>query len=174
VVSLNGFSQGFVLNLTIVSYEVNVTSLLHFNWPSAIPLTMKETKTMKIKSHLTLATLIVAGMFATGCQQLSQQTAGAGQQQTAAPTETKKDDVKQPVATGNAHTHPAVPACTNSITHSHPFTDPNHTHHYSCKPGVAHKGAGPAVPHVKAKGNYKGPVAMDKASQSALKQYQQK
>ena len=126
---------------------------------------------MKIKSQLTIAALIVAGMFATGCQQLSQ-TAGASQQQTAEPE--KKEETKQPAATGNAHTHPAIPACTNSITHTHGFSDPNHTHHYSCKPGVPHKGAGPAVPKVKAKGNYKGPVSMDQASQDALKQYQKK
>jgi len=31
----------------------------------------------------------------------------------------------------------------------------------------------PVVPHVKAKGNYKGPVAMDNASKAAMQQYQQ-
>ena len=31
----------------------------------------------------------------------------------------------------------------------------------------------PMVPKVKAKGNYKGPVAMDPASQGAMQQYQQ-
>jgi len=32
----------------------------------------------------------------------------------------------------------------------------------------------PMVPKVKAKGNYKGPVAMDPASQGAMQQYQQR
>ncbi len=32
----------------------------------------------------------------------------------------------------------------------------------------------PVVPKVKAKGNYKGPVAMDPASQGAMQQYQQR
>lgn len=31
------------------------------------------------------------------------------------------------------HSHPAIPGCTNSITHSHPFTVRNHKHSYSCK-----------------------------------------
>ena len=135
---------------------------------SAFPSTMKETKTMKIKSSLTIAALIMTGMFATGCQQMSQQ-------QTAAPaTTTPATTTTTPAAGGNAHTHPAVPACTNSITHSHASNDPNHTHHYSCKPGIPHNGTGPAMPKVKAKGNYKGPVSMDQASQNALKQYQKK
>jgi outer membrane murein-binding lipoprotein Lpp len=131
---------------------------------------------MKIKSQLTFATLIVSGMFATGCQQLSkmnpvsQQTAGASQQQTAAP-EVKPAETA-PAASGTAHTHPAIPGCTNSVTHTHPFTDPNHTHHYSCKPNSGSTGV--AVPKVKAKGKYKGSVTMDKSSKEVMQQYQQK
>jgi hypothetical protein len=139
---------------------------------------------MKIKSQLTLATLLVAGMFATGCQQmsqmnpLSQQTAGASQQQTAAPevkpaeTTTATTGSCDPKTDKWCHTHPPVPGCTNSVTHSHPYTDPNHTHHYSCKPGVGH--AGVDVPKVKAKGKYKGAVTMDKSSKEVMQQYQQK
>jgi len=131
---------------------------------------------MKIKSQLTLATLIVAGMFAAGC---SQQQA-VGSQQTAkqaAPVE--HAGKAAPVAAGACnpkadkwcHSHPAIPGCTNSITHSHQFTDPNHKHAYSCK-GGRHAGHAPVVPHVKAKGVYKGAVSMDAGSRATMKQYQ--
>ena len=139
---------------------------------------MKEIKTMKIKTPLTLAALLVAGLLATGCQQM-QQTAGASQQQTAAP-ETKTTDTKAPStnAVAGSHSHPAIPGCTNSVTHTHPTKDPNHNHAYGCKGGVPHigggQGKGPAVPQVKAKGKYKGPVSMDKKSQQLMQQYQQK
>ena len=125
---------------------------------------------MKMKSQLTLAALIMAGLLATGCSQ--QQAAGSQQQQAAPATETKTETTT--AAPAGSHTHPAIPGCTNSVTHSHASNDPNHTHHYSCKPGVGHVGGGLAIPHVKAKGNYKGPVAMDSASQAAMQQYQQK
>ena len=136
---------------------------------------------MKIKSQLTLATLIVAGMFATGCQQM-QQTAGASQQttgssqqttgssqQTAEPTEVTTTTT---TTTGggdpNMHTHADAPACA-SKTHSHPGARPGHTHVYGCVAGQRR----PMVPKVKAKGNYKGAVQMDAASKAAMQQYQQ-
>lgn len=118
---------------------------------------------MKIKSQLTLATLIVAGMFATGCQQMSQQTA-----QQAAPAATQEPAAAAAPTGENCHTHPPVPACTESITHCHPSNNPNHTHTYGCKGG--HKA--PAVPKVKAKGNYKGPVTMEQSSKEVMQQYQ--
>lgn len=121
---------------------------------------------MKIKSQITLATLLVAGMFATGCQQM-QQVAGAGQQQAAAPAETAPATTA-PAATGDTHTHADAPDCATK-THSHKFTDPNHKHVYGCVAGQR-----PAVPKVKAKGNYKGPVAMDAGSKEVMQQYQQK
>lgn len=31
------------------------------------------------------------------------------------------------------HSHPAIPGCTKSITHSHPYSNRNHKHNYSCK-----------------------------------------
>lgn len=131
---------------------------------------------MKIKSPLAIAALIMAGMFATGCQQMSQQQTAAPATTTtpATATTTPAAGGCDPKADKSCHTHPPVPACTNSITHSHQFTDPNHTHHYSCKPGIPHKGTGPVIPKVKAKGNFKGPVKMNQTSQDALKQYQQK
>ncbi len=131
---------------------------------------------MKIKSPLAIAALIMAGMFATGCQQMSQQQTAAPATTTtpATATTTPAAGGCDPKADKSCHTHPPVPACTNSITHSHQFTDPSHTHHYSCKPGIPHKGTGPVIPKVKAKGNFKGPVKMNQTSQDALKQYQQK
>ncbi|WP_154724441.1 hypothetical protein [Thiothrix nivea] len=39
-------------------------------------------------------------------------------------------------------------------------------------PAPAPVAPAPVVPHVKAKGNYKGPVSMDPASAAAMQQYQ--
>ena len=117
---------------------------------------------MKIKSQLTLATLIVAAMFATGCQQMSQQTA---QTAPAAATETK------PAAQNNDanyHCHEDAPPCATKC-HSHPGATPGHKHVYGC---VAGQGQRPMVPKVKAKGNYKGAVSMDQSSKSVMQQYQ--
>lgn len=137
---------------------------------------------MKIKSQLTLATLIVAGMFATGCQQM-QQTAGAsqqttgssqqttgGSQQTAESAEVTTTTTTTTTGGGdpNMHTHADAPACA-SKTHSHPGARPGHTHVYGCVAGQRP----PMIPKVKAKGNYKGAVQMDPASRAAMMQYQQ-
>lgn len=92
-----------------------------------------------MKSQLTIAGLLFAGLLATGC---SQQQAAGGQQQTAAP--------ETPAA-------PAAPAAP--VAPAHPVAP--------VRPAPA-----PVVPKVKAKGNYKGPVAMDPASKAALQQYQ--
>lgn len=149
---------------------------------------------MKFKSHITLATLLVAGMFATGCQQLqqtagaagvagaSQQMASSSQQQTAT---TKPAEGEKPASTTSGatsapgtHSHPAIPGCTNSVTHTHKFNDPKHTHSYGCKGGKGKAkavGAGKGgMPKVKAKGKYKGPVSMDKKSKTLMQQYQQR
>ncbi len=72
-----------------------------------------------------------------------------------------------PVPMGNAHTHPAIPGCTNSITHNHPYNNPNHTHRYSCKQNYQ---APPMMPKVKAKGTYRGPIQIDGG---VMQQYQQ-
>ena len=71
-----------------------------------------------------------------------------------------------------AHTHPAIPGCTNSITHTHPYNNPNHSHHYSCRGGQRPDRPQQiiVVPPVKAKGNFKGPIQID---QGTLKPYQQ-
>ncbi|EIJ35927.1 hypothetical protein [Thiothrix nivea] len=116
---------------------------------------------MKIKSQLTLATLIVAGMFATGCQQMSQQTAqqAAPAAETAAPAAAAQD--------ANYHCHEDAPPCATKC-HSHPGATPGHKHVYGCVAGQKR----PMVPQVKAKGNYKGPVMMDQSSKDVMQQYQ--
>lgn len=69
-----------------------------------------------------------------------------------------------------AHTHPAIPGCTDSITHSHPYNNASHTHHYSCKGGHRQQMQVPVMPKVKAKGTYRGPIQIDGG---VMKQYQQ-
>lgn len=73
-----------------------------------------------------------------------------------------------------AHTHPAIPGCTDSITHTHPYNNANHSHHYSCKggqrPQYQQQQQQIIVPPIKAKGNFKGPIQID---QGTMKQYQQ-
>jgi hypothetical protein len=136
---------------------------------SAFPSTTKETKTMKIKSQLTLATLIVAAMFATGCQQM-QQTAGAGgSQQVAEKPAEKGGEAPKGGETPKAgeHCHAEAPPCATKC-HSHPSKDPNHKHVYGCVAGQKK----PGIPKVKAKGNYKGAVKMDATSKATMQQYQ--
>ncbi|WMP18506.1 hypothetical protein [Thiothrix lacustris] len=121
---------------------------------------------MKIKSQLTLATLIVAAMFVTGCQQMggmSQQTA-----QQATPTAPVPAAPATPAAPAGQHCHDEAPSCANKC-HSHAGAVPGHKHVYGC---VAGQGQRPMVPKVKAKGNYKGAVSMDQSSKSVMQQYQ--
>ncbi|HRJ51685.1 MAG TPA: hypothetical protein PLE99_02875 [Candidatus Thiothrix moscowensis] len=102
---------------------------------------------MEFKSKLTLAALICAGLFATGC---SQQQA-AGSQQTVASQQT----ACQPCDQAKPAPAPAKPAPVR------PAPAPK-------RPVVP----APKVPQVKAKGNYKGAVQMDPASQATMQQYQ--
>lgn len=98
---------------------------------------------MKIKTQLTLASVIAAGLLASGCsQQMAAQQVVA---ETPAPEvktvyDCSKCNAPAPKPTGNkwTHTHPAVPGCTKSTTHTHPYTNRNHSHKYSCqKPAPA-------------------------------------
>jgi hypothetical protein len=151
---------------------------------------------MKIKSQLTLAILLVTSMFAVGCQQVSsgsqqvasgsQQVAGSQQTQTTTGGTTTKGgstgSVKAKAGSCNpktdkwCHSHPAIPGCTDSYMHSHAYNNPKHTHTYGCKGGKVkikgHTGGKIKLPHVKAKGVYKGAVSMNSASREVMKQYQ--
>jgi len=82
---------------------------------------------MHTTSTLSIATLLLAGLFTTGCSQ--QQIAGSAiQHDPAVATEA----TKAPVADANSHTHPAQPNCTDSVTHTHPNGANSHNHRYSC------------------------------------------
>ena len=159
---------------------------------------------MKIKHQLSIATLLMAGVFVTGCSQQTaggSQVAGSSQSQieggsqvgsqkqvedavpvveptaprVVAPKPTPKPKmvdkprmVDKPVNRW-AHTHPAVPRCTNSVTHTHKYNQARHSHKYSCKDErrMAPKETMVKKPEVdvralqqklKAKGYYKGPI----------------
>lgn len=88
------------------------------------------------------------------------------------------------------HTHAPIPGCTDTVRHCHPYTNPNHTHHYNCKGGkgprrVVDKVVPPrydnkprtheqppkiVMPKVKAKGTYRGRIAIETG---VMQQYQQ-
>lgn len=171
---------------------------------------------MKIKTPYTLAAIFAVSMFASGCSQMAaQQAAPAPEAKPSEPVtvvDCSKCKKPAPALVGGAHTHPAIPGCTDSTTHTHPFTNANHKHAYSCKGGAKKKPLPPmktkpakpvvdkwahthpaipgctdsiththpynnvnhshhysckggkidvVVPPVKAKGNYKGPVQID-------------
>ncbi|MGB3916229.1 hypothetical protein J9253_01815 [Thiothrix litoralis] len=122
---------------------------------------------MKMKSQLTLATLIVAAMFATGCQQMGGMSQQTAQQATPAPV-VQEPVIAAPAAPAGQHCHNEAPSCANKC-HSHAGAVPGHKHVYGC---VAGQGKRPMIPRVKAKGNYKGAVSMDQSSTSVMQQYQ--
>lgn len=99
---------------------------------------------MKMKTQLKLAGVIAAGLLASGCsqqmvgQQVAQQVAPAvAAPQTIVKTIVDCSKCKKPVSrpTGNkwTHTHPAIPGCTKSTRHTHPYTNRNHRHKYNCR-----------------------------------------
>ncbi|MEE9351903.1 MAG: hypothetical protein V3U78_06550, partial [Thiotrichaceae bacterium] len=95
---------------------------------------------MNTTSTLSIATLVLAGLFTTGCSQQqvdgggASQVAGSSQQQAEPVAETAPApaDAPAPKADANSHTHPAQPNCTNSVTHTHPNGAKSHHHKYSC------------------------------------------
>lgn len=154
---------------------------------------------MTMKTQLNGLTLLTAGLLVAGCSQMAAQTTptelGSDRpepvktivdcSQCAKPTDAKP-------AQDWSHTHPAIPGCTDSTTHTHPYTDRNHKHSYSCKGGLKQVAPPPPksrldilfprprreaittpvvqVPPVKAKGNYRGPINID---QGVMRPYQQ-
>lgn len=125
---------------------------------------------MKFKSQLSIAALMVAGLFATGCSQQSvggSQVAGGSQSQIEGGSQmaggqaSSQQQVEAPVVAapvaaapakpmgGNCHTHPAN-ALTKTIRHCHP--NPTGVHRYGgAKKRVAHGNrwthTHPAIPH---------------------------
>ena len=154
---------------------------------------------MKIKQQLSVTTVLMAGLLATGCSQQQieggSQVAGASQQQVeepvvmapapapvAAPAPAPAPaPVMAPKPRGNrwTHTHPAIPRCTDSIRHTHKYNSANHHHKYSCKGAMRPAPAKPAVDvyalqrKLKAKGYYKGPIdgVVGPGTRSALKRF---
>lgn len=106
---------------------------------------------MELKSKLTIATIFCAGMFVTGC---SQQQA-MGSQQTA---QTAQGTVTPPPVQQHRPPayHPPVHHGGGGRPHPHVVVPPI------------------KMPHVKAKGNYRGPVHMNDASRATMQQYQQR
>ncbi|MBE8232940.1 MAG: peptidoglycan-binding protein [Endozoicomonadaceae bacterium] len=116
---------------------------------------------MNITSKLSIASFALVGLFATGCSQQQvngggsggSQVAGSGQQVQNAPVEAAPAPAPEPVAAvsnPNSHSHPAIPGCTNSITHTHPNGASSHNHKYGCKgrgqAGNRYTHSHPAVP----------------------------
>ncbi|MGK0269923.1 MAG: hypothetical protein ACI88H_000556 [Cocleimonas sp.] len=174
---------------------------------------------MKIKHQLSIATLLMAGVFVTGCSQQSaggsqvaggsqsqveggSQVAGGSQSQVeggsqvagsqqqvegAAPVvaEPVMAPAPKPVMAPKAvvavnrwaHTHPAVPRCTDSVSHTHKYNQASHSHNYSCQ-GQA-MAAKPQVDvralqmKLQAKGYYKGPIdgIVGPGTRSALQRF---
>lgn len=93
-----------------------------------------------MKTQLTLASVIAAGLLASGCsQQMVAQQAVAVETQPVVKTVVdcsncnKPTPVKPAVNNKWGHTHPAIPGCTDSTTHTHKYNNRNHKHKYSCK-----------------------------------------
>ena len=164
---------------------------------------------MKITNQLSIATLILAGVFATGCSQQqvaggsqsagsqqvsggsqvaggSQQSAGGSQvaggsqqagsqQQVEEAAPVVSEPISVPAAVDRwAHTHPAQPNCTDSVTHTHKYNDASHTHTYGCsKPEVD---VYALQRKLKAKGYYKGPIdgVVGPSTRSALERFMQR
>jgi len=147
------------------------------------------TQLMNRKQKISLASLVLAGLFTTGCsQQQIQEPAVA----TPAPAKPAPVVVKPaPVVTApvrpaprprnpNCHTHPAN-SMTKSIQHCH--KNPQGRHHYGKKVKHAVVKRAPAKPQVdvyalqrklKAKGYYKGAIdgVVGSQTRDALKRFQ--
>jgi len=123
---------------------------------------------MNMKHQISITSLLLASVLATGCSQQQVQEAPAEPVAAVAPVVVTPP---APAANPDCHTHPRN-AMTNSITHCH--KNPTGQHHY---------GAGAAKPAVdvsalqrklKAKGYYKGAIdgVINNGTRDALKQYQ--
>ena len=124
---------------------------------------------MNMKHQISITSLLLASVLATGCSQ--QQVQEAPAEPVAAVAPVAAAPVAAPAANPDCHNHPRN-AMTNSVTHCH--KNPQGQHRY---------GAGAAKPAVdvsalqrklKAKGYYKGAIdgVINNGTRDALKQYQ--
>ncbi len=105
-----------------------------------------------MKTQLTLASVIAAGLLASGCSQqmVAQQAVAEPQPVVKTVVDCSKCGKPTPVkpkpAANNkwAHTHPAIPGCTDSKTHTHKYNNRNHSHKYSCKKAAPRPAPKPA------------------------------
>ena len=101
------------------------------------------------------------------------------------PTASHRYGGQRRAAGGNrwGHTHPAIPNCTKSISHTHKYQNARHSHKYSCqgmRPAPRRAAAAKQPVDVyalqrklKAKGYYKGPIdgIVGSGTRSALKRF---
>jgi len=148
---------------------------------------------MKIKTPVSIASVLLVGVFATGCSQQQQQgDAGASSSQAQnadackdncgkAPVVVKqpvvkRPPVKRPPVGKNCHNHPEN-ASRGSVSHCHPFEGGSHSHRYgqgsATKPQID---VAELQRRLKAKGYYKGPIDgnLSAETKNALSSYQSK
>jgi len=148
---------------------------------------------MKIKTPVSIASVLLVGVFATGCSQQQQQgDAGASSSQAQnadackdncgkAPVVVKqpvvkRPPVKRPPVGKNCHNHPEN-ANRGSVSHCHPFEGGSHSHRYgqgsAAKPQID---VAELQRRLKAKGYYKGPIDgnLSAETKNALSSYQSK
>lgn len=131
-----------------------------------------------MKHQISLASLVLVGLLATGCSQQQVQEAPAKPVEdknvptpAPAPVPSPAPAAPAPVANPDCHTHPRN-ALTKSVTHCH--KNPRGQHRYG--------GAKPAVDvsklqaKLKAKGYYKGPIngVIDADTRAALEKFKNK
>jgi len=146
---------------------------------------------MKIKTPVSIASVLLVGVFATGCSQQQQQADAGSSSSQAQNADACKDKcekapvVKQPVVNRppvkrppmgkNCHNHPEN-ASRGSVNHCHPYEGGAHSHRYgqgSAKPQID---VAELQRRLKAKGYYKGPIDGNLSSETkdALSAYQSK
>ncbi len=94
---------------------------------------------MKMKTQLTLAAVVAAGLLASGCSQqmVAQPVTPAAAAETVVKTVVDCSKCAKPEAPKQqpaGHNHPAIPGCTKSVRHNHPTARGGaHSHKYSCQ-----------------------------------------
>lgn len=149
---------------------------------------------MKIKTPVSIASVLLVGVFATGCSQQQQQADAGASSSQAQNADACKDNCKQvapvvqkPVVKPrppvkrrpmgkNCHNHPEN-ASRGSVNHCHPYEGGAHSHRYgqgsAARPQID---VAELQRRLKAKGYYKGPIDgnLSAETKGALSAYQSK